>query len=134
MGSQWMPAPVAGRIVMPRKTKPKAKKAMRKATAAKRPAKRSGRSAARKTPVARAARPQPPAPPRLSREAVEEVLVHSAKSSEDEWLSDKTLSEIAICANLDPSRVLDVHRRLCEAADDSGVTILRVVELWEPYE
>lgn len=60
--------------------------------------------------------------------------MHSAKSSEDDRLSDKTLAEIAACADLDPARVLDAHRRLCEAADDSSVTILNVVELWDPYE
>ncbi len=119
---------------MPRKTKGRARKAKRKAMPAKRPAKLPIRRASRKAAVKGAARPQPSAPPTLSREAVEEVLVHSARSSEDERLSDKTLSEIAACANLDPSRILDAHRRLCEAADDSEVTVLRVVELWEPYE
>jgi len=119
---------------MPRKTKPSATKAKRKATAAKRPAKPSSRRASRKPPAPRAARAQPPAPPRLSRDAVEEVLVLSAKSSEDERLSDKTLADIAVCADLEPARVLDAHRRLCEAAEESDVTILRVVELWDPYE
>ncbi len=119
---------------MPRKTNTKARKAKRKTTAAKRPAKRSSRGTSGKAPVKKAARPQSSLPPRLSREVVEEVLVHSARSSEDERLSDAALSEIAVCANLEPSRVLDAHRQLCEAADESDVTVLRVVELWEPYE
>jgi hypothetical protein len=121
-----------GGKIMPRKIKPKAK-AKPKSKAGKQPAKRSSRKGPRKTAVKRAARSPSPAPS-LSREVIEEILVHSSNASEGEWLSDRALSEIAVCGNLEPSRVLEVHRRLCEAAEDSGVTIVRVVELWDPYE
>ncbi|MGO8915507.1 MAG: hypothetical protein ACLQJR_06330 [Stellaceae bacterium] len=119
---------------MPHKTNPKARMAKRRTATAKRPAKRSSRGPSRKASIEKAARPHSFLSPRLSREVVEEVLVHSARSSSDERLSDTALSEIAICADLEPSRVLEAHRQLCEAADDSDVTVLRVVELWDPCE
>jgi len=90
---------------------------------------------ARRTKVARkpVKRRRAAAPPaRLSRDAVEELLVHSAKAAEGEQLTDSTLAEIARCAGLDPEQLLDAHRRLCAAVEDAGTTVLRVVELWEP--
>jgi hypothetical protein len=112
-------------MIMARKAKAKAKarKTKRKATR-----KRVSPRALRKAAGQKAARPS------LSREVLEEVLVHSAKASEGDQLSDKALSEIAVCADLDPARVLAAHRRLCEEAEDAGVTVLRVVELWDPYD
>jgi hypothetical protein len=107
---------------MARKTKPKARKTKKAKRSVKRSAKRGSRRAAARVP------------PRLSREVVEEVLIQSAKSSEGEELSDKALTEIARSAGLDPARLLDAHRRLREAADQGDVTVLRVVEIWEPYE
>ena len=111
---------------MPRKVKRKMARSKPKAKASKRGAKTSARSAARKTSA--------PAPT-ISREVIEEILVHSAKSAEGEQLSDAALAEIAAAAGLDPARVLDVHERLCEVADaEAATTVLRVVELWEPDE
>ena len=112
---------------MARKAKPKAKKTTRKPAAAK-------RAPSRKAATKKPAPPQSSPRPSLSREVVEEILVHSAKSSDGEPLSDKALSEIAVCADLEPARVLDVHRQLCDAVEDSEMTVLRVVELWDPYE
>lgn len=112
---------------MARKTRAKARKSTRKPTA-RRPAKRKARPAA-----ARAVRTAA-APPSLSREVVEEVLVHSARSSDGEQLSGKALAEIALCAGLDPARFIDAHRQLCEAVEEPQVTVLRVVELWDPDE
>ncbi len=77
---------------------------------------------------------RPSAQASLSREVVEEILLHSSRSEEGEQLSDRALAEIALCANLDPARVLDMHRRLCDAAEQNDVTVLRVVEIWEPEE
>jgi hypothetical protein len=66
---------------------------------------------------------------------MEEILVHSAKATEGEQLSDKALTQIAVAAQLDPARVLEAHRRLCEAVDEAEhATVLSVVELWEPYD
>jgi len=115
---------------MPRKSTAKARKpkTSRKPASSRRPAKRKAKPAA--TPRARAE----PVVPMLSRDVVEELLVHSARASEDDTLSDKALVEIALSAGLDPEKLLDAHRQLCEAADEPDITVLRVVELWDPYE
>lgn len=104
---------------MARKTKGKARKIRKSSRSAKRSTRRSGRRA---SPAAARAG--------LSRDVVEELLFHSARSGEGEELSDKALTEIARAAGLDPARVLDAHRRLRETADQDGVTVLRVVEIW----
>jgi hypothetical protein len=72
--------------------------------------------------------------PVISRDIVEEILVHSARAAEGEQLSDKALAQIAIAANLDPARVLEAHGRLCDVVDEAEhSTVFSVVELWEPY-
>jgi len=118
---------------MPRKSTVKAKKngrkTSRKPASNRRPVKQKTKPAAR-----RAAAPAQPVIPMLSREVVEELLVHSARSGDGETLSDKALVEIALSAGLDPEKLLDAHRQLCEAADEPDITVLRVVELWDPYE
>ena len=120
---------------MARKTKLKPAKSNRKTTAAKpRPKKKAARSAPRKAAIgARAAAPAP-STPMMSRDVVEEILVHSAKSDEGERLSDKALLQVAGAAGLDPTRVLAVHQRLCEAAEAEATTVFQVVELWGPEE
>ena len=118
---------------MARKTKTKTRKAQRPG-AAKRQAKRSGRTALRKSGARSAAPSRSAPPPSLSRQVVEEVLVLSAKSSESEQLSDKAVAEIATCAHLDPEAVLDAHRRLCETADEPEIGFLRVIEISDPQE
>lgn len=98
--------------------------------APKRRAKKATRNAGKASTVAAKAR----AAPVIDREIVEEILVHSARAAEGEQLSNKALSQIAIAANLDPSKVLEAHGRLCSAVDEAEhATVFSVVELWEPY-
>ena len=120
---------------MARKTKLKTVKSNRKTTAAKRrPKKKAAPSKPRKAaPVRSTAGPASPAP-MISRDVVEEILVHSAKSDEGERLSDKALLQIAAAAGLHPARFLDVHQRLCDAAEAEATTVFQVVELWGPEE
>ncbi len=113
---------------MPRKTSRKSTGSKQKPRKAKRPAARPPRSGARKGAAAAKSIPAP----RLSREVVEELLVHSANAPEGDQLSDRALSEIALAAALDPAKLLEAHRRLCAMADEADVTVLRVVEVWEP--
>ena len=105
-----------------------ARKMKRKAQKKKSP--RSAKRGTRRSTRAKVAAAQP----RLSRDVVEELLLHSVRSGEGDALSDRALTEVARCAGLDPARLLDAHRRLREAADQGDVTVLRVVEIWEPYE
>lgn len=98
----------------------------------KRRAKKAPRGAGRAR--AGAAKAKPFLAPIISRDIVEEILVHSARAAEGEQLSDKALAQIAIAANLDPARVLEAHERLCEVVDEAEhATVFSVVELWEPY-
>jgi len=92
-------------------------------------AKRRPKKAARRTAPKAAS-----ATPTISRDVIEEVLIHSAKSAEGEQLSDTALTQIAAAAGVDAAKVLDAHERLCEAADAEATTVFRIVELWEPYE
>jgi hypothetical protein len=113
---------------MARAAKRKTGKAKRKAAPAKRRAKPSARKGGGNAPAPRAS-----AEPVISRDIVEELLVHSARSDEADRLSDKALSQIAAGAGLEAAKLLEAHRLLCDEADASGVTtVFRVVELWEP--
>jgi hypothetical protein len=98
--------------------------------------KRSGRKpsrSARKT-GAGATRAKSPVTPVISRDVIEEILVHSAKAAKGEQLSDKALAQVAVAADLDPARVLEAHGRLCASVDEAEhATVFSVVELWEPY-
>jgi len=117
---------------MARKSSRRSVKPNRKATAAKRrPKKKAARG---KAASAAGAASQRSATPTISRDVVEEILVHSARSDEGERLSDKALLQIAGAADLDPARFLEVHQRLCEAAEAEATTVLQVVELWGPEE
>ncbi len=114
---------------MARKATAKAKskgKAKAKAKAAARPR----RSAARKGAPARRARPE--SSPRLSREVVQEILMASVQMDDEQQLSDQAIREIALCAGVDPDRLAQAHRLLRAAENETGVTVLRVVELWDP--
>ena len=120
---------------MVRKTSLKTAKSTRKTTAAKRGLKKKAMpSKPRKAAPAKGAAGPTSSAPMVSRDVVEEILVHSAKSDEGERLSDKALLQIAVAAGLEPTRVLDVHQRLCEAADAEATTVFQVVELWGPEE
>jgi hypothetical protein len=118
---------------MARATRRKTTKSKRKAKPAILLSKRPARRAARRTSVNTPAGVRAYSAPIISRDVIEEILVHSAKSPEGEQLSDLALSQIAIAANLDPTRVLEVHGRLCDEADEANFrTVFQVVELWSP--
>jgi hypothetical protein len=103
-----------------------------KAAAPQRRAKKARRDAGKTR--AGAAKVKLSSAPVISRDIVEEILVHSARAAEGEQLSDKALAQIAIAANLDPARVLEAHGRLCDTVDEAEhATVFSVVELWEPY-
>jgi hypothetical protein len=114
----------------------RAKKRKMATSKAKAPPKRPASKAARSATKTRAgaAKAKPPVAPVISRDVMEEILVHSAKAPEGEQLSDKALTQISIAANLDPTRILEAHGRLCQAVDEAEhATVFSVVELWEPY-
>jgi hypothetical protein len=114
--------------------KRKTAKPKRQASPVKPRSKRSTRSAARRTSVKTAAEMPAYSAPIISRDVIEEILVHSAKSPEGEQLSDQALSQIAIAANLDPAKLLEAHGRLCDEADEANfTTVFQVVELWSPF-
>lgn len=116
--------------VMLRKAGLKSVKSNRKTTSAKRRPKKAARTPPHKAATAtRGASPTPSAP-LISRDVVEEILVHSAKSAEGDKLSDKALMQIAGAAALNSAKILYVHERLCEAADAEAMTVFQVVELW----
>jgi hypothetical protein len=108
-----------------------ARKPKKAAKAAPKKAAKRGRAARKaRAPVREAA----PARPSISRAVIEEILIYSAKSPEP--LSDTALAEIAIAADLEPERVLEVHQRLAEAYENepSAPTVIHFVELWEPED
>lgn len=113
---------------MTRRARSQRGKSKRKAPTAKRRTTRSRPNTARKRS------PMKLPSPSLSREVLEEILLHSAKSPEGQALSENALSGIAVCAGLDPAAVLDAHRRLRESVEEPSVTVLRVVGLWDPYD
>jgi hypothetical protein len=119
---------------MARAIKRKTTKPKRIAKPAKARSKRSTGRAARRQSVRTPAEVSTHSAPIISRDVVEEILVHSAKSPDGEQLSDQALSQIAIAANLDPTKVLEVHGRLRDEADEANFTaVFRVVELWNPF-
>ena len=123
---------VAWEVMVARAKKPKIATSKGKA-APKRRARKASRGAVKTR--ARATKAKPAVAQVISRDIMEEILVHSAKATEGEQLSDKALTQIAVAAQLDPARVLEAHRRLCEAVDEAEhATVLSVVELWEPYD
>jgi hypothetical protein len=116
---------------MARAIKRKTTKPKRKAKPAKTRSKRSAGRPARRTPVRK---PAEALAPIISRDVVEEILVHSAKLPDGEQLSDQALSQISIAANLDPTKVLEAHRRLRDEADEANfATVFQIVELWNPF-
>lgn len=119
---------------MARAIKRKTTKPKRKPKPAKPRSERSTRSAARRTSAKTPAEVRAYSAPIISRDVIEEILVHSAKSPDGEQLSDQALSQIAIAANLDPTKVLEAHGRLRDEADEANfTTVFRVVELWSPF-
>lgn len=119
---------------MPRKAKGKSATSPRKAPDAKHRSKEARRSAPRKAGSWAPGNETSPAPI-LSQDVVEEILVHSARFGAGEHLSPRALSQVALAAGLDPATVLGVHKRLCAAADDTEMpTVLRIVEIEDPYE
>lgn len=119
---------------MARQIKRKTTMAKRKAKPAKARAKRSAARPARKAPVKTPAQGRASLAPIISREVIEEILVHSAKLPDGEQLSDQALSQIAIAASLDPAKVLEAHRRMRDEADEADfTTVFRIVELWNPF-
>jgi hypothetical protein len=117
---------------MPRKTSRKPTGSRQGKRQAKRSTARSPRKTSGKAGGKRAAPGGSMPAPRLSREVVEELLVRSANAPEGDQLSDKALAEIALCASLDPAKILEAHRRLCAMAEETELGVLRVVEVWEP--
>lgn len=116
---------------MARAIKRKTTKAKRKTKPAKPRSSRSTGRVARRTPVRK---PAEATAPIISREVVEEILLHSAKSPDGEPLSDQALSQIAIAASLDPTKLLEAHRRLRDEADEANfATVFQIVELWNPF-
>ncbi len=116
---------------MARAIKRKTTKPKRKAKPAKPRSSRSAGRAARRTPVRK---PAEASIPIISRDVVEEILVHSAKSPDGEQLSDQALSQIAIAASLDPTKLLEAHGRLRDEAEEANfATVFQIVELWNPF-
>jgi hypothetical protein len=119
---------------MARAIKRKTTKPKRKAKPAKPRSKRSAGSAARRASVRTPAEVSTYATPIISRDVIEEILVRSAKSPDGERLSDQALSQVAIAANLDPTKVLEAHGRLSDEADEANfATVFQIVELWNPF-
>jgi len=105
-----------------------ARKPKKSAKAAPKKAAKRGRTARKAGGSRRAAAS---ARPPISRTVVEEILIYSAKSPEP--LSDTALAEIAIAADLEPNRVLEVHQRLSDAYENeaSAPAVIHFVQLWE---
>ena len=119
---------------MARAIKRKTTKPKRIAKPAKARSKRSTGRAAGRPSVRAPAEVSAYSAPIISRDVVEEILVHSAKSPDGEQLSDQALSQIAIAASLDPAKLLEAHRRLRDEADEANfATVFQIVELWNPF-